>query len=168
MAPLSDCTLFAVGVICLPQLQPCLKIIGIIFVNLLIIILTPIFQKRQVKTNVCQALFPLVLLLLLFVLQILVASIIRDTYGEFAPAVESPSIQPKFTMYETPSTLFLHISFSLPTNLTDVQKDCGKAGNRGLPIENDDTRIVRHPLLSGPASLHPPALYGWWRCGSIP
>jgi len=50
-----------------------------------------IAQKRQKWTNLCQILFPLVLIVLLFLLQLLVDKLIRDEYGgKYRDAIGTP------------------------------------------------------------------------------
>eukprot|EP00474_Spongospora_subterranea_P004480 CRZ04938.1 hypothetical protein [Spongospora subterranea] len=53
-----------------------------------------IIQRRQYRTNVCQIIFPLLVLFMLFGLQQFVNSVIKDQYGEFSPENFHPSATP--------------------------------------------------------------------------
>lgn len=52
-----------------------------------------IYQKRQYGTNICQASFPVLLLVLLFVIQLLVTSIVQDELGAVTPAIRNPQLE---------------------------------------------------------------------------
>lgn len=57
-----------------------------------------IAQKRQYKTNLCQILFPILLIILLFVMQILVDNIIQSDFGgKYRDAILNPT--PKRTTF---------------------------------------------------------------------
>jgi len=55
-------------------------------------------QSRQYATNACQVAFPLILLLMLYVLQIFVNDFIVDIQGEYREAVKKPPITQPFLL----------------------------------------------------------------------
>jgi hypothetical protein len=56
-------------------------------------------QRRQVGTNVVQVLIPVLIIILLYLLQLLVSSIIADQFGKFSDATPLPRVQSSTFLY---------------------------------------------------------------------
>eukprot|EP01129_Flabellula_baltica_P012243 TRINITY_DN54_c1_g1_i1.p1 TRINITY_DN54_c1_g1~~TRINITY_DN54_c1_g1_i1.p1 ORF type:complete len:873 (+),score=187.37 TRINITY_DN54_c1_g1_i1:72-2690(+) len=59
-------------------------------------------QLRQYGTNACQLLFPVVMLVVLFLFQILVTDLYQEILGETSPAVTTPSLNTRY--YTVPAS----------------------------------------------------------------
>ncbi len=98
-----------------------------------------IAQKRQYKTNLCQIVFPVTLIVLLFVLQILVDSIIQSEFGgKYRDAIANPLVKRSAFFLDRPTCLNvpLHANpivghFSVNGNFSDVGSFRDPATNTG-------------------------------------
>jgi ABC-type multidrug transport system ATPase subunit len=118
------------------------------------------YQRRQIKTNICQILFPLVLLFVLFLIQQLVTGFIRDSSGEYSEAIKRPSLQPSSLLLPRTNTTKCSEDFQSPRTTTGLflYADNGNAdvgifaglpnpNNLDVPEDYDDPNVTGQGLL---------------------
>jgi len=106
-------------------------------------------QRRQYKTNICQIAFPLALILILYLLQLLVTSIIQSQLGEFTPAVTTPPLTPNTFLIPLPS------GNNCSTNFSSPQPEVGNI----LYVDNNIAEVGTSGGVPNPTGVIPPPNY---------